>query len=102
MLNWKWILGIFCALGLATTIPESPARAGDGRAIAAGIIGTVGGAIIMNQMMQNRQGYYQRTVRRKAAHSKGEPSKEAANAKDPFAGEKAPAGYARPVSNSSK
>lgn len=101
MLSWKYVLGILCALSLAITAPNAPAKAGDNSAIAGGIMGMVGSAIIMNQMMQGarlHRGARPHTSRRKA--SKSGPSSEAASSKDPFAGESAPASYAKPVNNS--
>lgn len=102
MLNWKYVLGIICVLSLVTTVPNVSAKAdSNGAAIASGIIGAVGGAIIMNQIMQNqqRQGATQRAAKRRAK-PKSDSSNQATNAKDPFAGEAAPAGYAKPVNNS--
>jgi len=103
MFNWKYPLGILCALSLAATVPDAPAKAGgNGGAIAAGIVGAIGSAIIMNQIMQGAQmraGTRPQGSRR-AARPKGGSSGNEAHAKDPFAGQSAPAGYAKPVTES--
>ena len=103
MFNWKYPLGIFCALSLVATVPSAPAKAGNGGAIAAGIVGAIGGAIVMNQIMQGGRisaGMRPQASRRRAAHPNGESSGKEAHAKDPFAGKSAPAGYAKPVTES--
>ena len=103
MFNWKYPLGILCALTLVATVPDAPAKAGNGGAVAAGIAGAIGGAIIMNQLMQGARisaGTRPQAPRRRAAHPKAESSGVAAHAKDPFAGESTPAGYAKPVTDS--
>ena len=102
MFNWKYPLGILCALSLLATVPDTPARAGDGSSIAAGIVGAIGSAIIMNQLMHGARisgGMRPHVSRRRIAHPRGESSGEAANSRDPFAGESAPAGYAKPVTD---
>lgn len=98
-MTWKHLGIVICTVCLVATLPHSPARAGsNGGAVAAGLVGAVAGAIILNQMMQgSRQGAY----RHRSSHvskPKGKPSTDTANSKDPFATQSAPAGYATPVS----
>jgi hypothetical protein len=101
MFNWKHALGILCAFSLVATAPTAPAKAGSYGGVAAGVVGAVAGAIIMNQMMQAQRPNGVPSSRPKTAHHrKSETSGEAANAKDPFAGKSAPAGYATPVTDS--
>ena len=99
MFNWKYPLGILCALSLVATVPSAPAKAENGGAIAAGIVG----AIVMSQIMQGGRisaGMRPQASRRRAAHPNRESSGKEAHAKDPFAGESTPAGYAKPVTES--
>ena len=87
-----------CVLGASLLcLPSAPARAG-GRdaAIAAGIIGAVATGIIVQQHM-NRSA--PKAARRSAPKASKESEATASNAKDPFAGTGAPAGYATPVAN---
>lgn len=98
MFNCKYLMGVLCAL-LVAIIPNTPVKGSDAGSIAAGVAGAVGTAIIMNQLMQqSRPRVVTRPyTKRRATRPKNE-SGEAAYAKDPFAGESAPAGYAKPVS----
>ncbi len=100
MFNCKYLLGIVCAF-LVAIVPTTPVKASDAGSIAAGVAGAVGTAIIMNQLMQqSRPRVVTRPyTKRRTARPKNE-SGEAAYAKDPFAGESAPAGYAKPVTDS--
>jgi hypothetical protein len=91
-------LAVFAlALGLIFAIPVPPAAAGSrGGAVAAGIVGAVGAAVILNQLSKSGRAKAQ-PVRSKSAQ--GAAAKQSAeNVKDPFAGASSvPAGYAKPV-----
>jgi hypothetical protein len=80
-------------------VPQGPAQAQyrDG-ALAAGLIGAALGTAIL---MQGQRGgpSYQRSHRRTARARSPQPTREAKNVKDPFAGASAPADYAKPVSS---
>jgi len=94
----KYLSGLLGGLALLMSIPSGPASAGSrDAAIAAGIVGAIGTAIIMQQHFQQPRA--RRVVRQKETGPKASAASQSTNAKDPFAGSQAPAGYATPVMN---
>ena len=76
MFNCKYLMGFLCAFSLVATVPNAPAKAGsNGGAVAAGIAGAVGAAIIMNQLRQGARpnvGVRRHASRSRAARPKNE------------------------------
>lgn len=95
----KYLSGLLGGLLLLMSMPSTPAKAGArDAAVAAGIVGAIGTAIIMQQHFQ-QQPRVRRVVRQKERSRKPDAASQTTNAKDPFAGSQAPAGYATPVMN---
>ena len=81
----------------AMVVPGTPVKAGSrDTAIAAGIVGALTTAIILQQNMRLHRNV---VVRKRTVRSKTGPSNQTVNAKDPFAGAPVPTGYAKPVSD---
>lgn len=94
------IVLVACIPALALVVPSAPSHAGSrDAAIAAGIIGAVGTAIILHGMSKPAQAGPSPKRARTKRSTNQETAQEPANKKDPFAASAAPAGYATPVSD---
>lgn len=101
MKQTKAFAAVIFVLVLALCVPTVPSHAGSrDAAIAAGIIGAVGTAIILHGMSKPARAYEPKKARTNRAPShKPAGEKEAVSRKDPFAASAAPAGYATPVAD---